>query len=91
MRRLPDTRVLFEPPGDWVTGAPCGEHPELFFPPDSDSAEHAELRRNRVARAKEICEDCPVRIECNEYAEAKRIDFGVWAGIDRERRRKRTA
>jgi len=54
------------------------ESPSLFFPSDGVGVE--------VARR--VCEDCPVRVECLEYALASGIDHGVWGGAsERERRR----
>jgi WhiB family redox-sensing transcriptional regulator len=33
-----------------------------------------------IARAKSICEECPVREACFEAALARREPFGVWGG-----------
>lgn len=56
--------------------------PELFFP------EKGEAPRD----AKRICEKCPVRIECQEYALQNNELFGIWGGLTpRERRRIRAA
>ena len=33
-----------------------------------------------IARAKEICQQCPVRIECLTGALARREPWGVWGG-----------
>ena len=52
--------------------------PDLWF---SDAPAELEL-------AKSLCVDCPVRVECLEYALKYRIDHGVWGGCsERERRR----
>ena len=35
-----------------------------------------------------MCEVCPVRVDCLEYALANRLDYGVWGGTsERERQR----
>jgi WhiB family redox-sensing transcriptional regulator len=35
-----------------------------------------------------VCSECPVQLDCLEYALAYRIDHGVWGGAsERERRR----
>jgi WhiB family redox-sensing transcriptional regulator len=41
-----------------------------------------------VVRAKRICEDCPVKQRCLDYALANKIEYGVFGGTsERERRR----
>ncbi len=64
---------------EWMLGARCREmDPSEFFPSDGVGVE--------VARR--VCEDCPVRTDCLEYALTYRIDHGVWGGAsERERRR----
>jgi WhiB family redox-sensing transcriptional regulator len=59
--------------------ARCREFdPASFFPSDGVGVE----------RARRICAECPVRMECLEYALEYRIDHGVWGGAsERERRR----
>jgi WhiB family redox-sensing transcriptional regulator len=63
----------------WMERAKCrGAAPAEFFPSDGTGVEAA-------AR---ICEGCPVRAECLEYALRHRIEHGVWGGAsERERRR----
>jgi len=64
---------------EWMLEASCRElTPSEFFPSDGVGVEVA----------KRVCRDCPVRLECLEYALAERIDHGVWGGCsERERRR----
>lgn len=38
--------------------------------------------------AKKICQECPVRIDCLDYAIATTQDFGIWAGTTSEERKK---
>ena len=53
-------------------------HPSIFFPSDGIGVEVAQ----------QICEGCPVRNPCLEYALEHHIDHGVWGGAsERERRR----
>ena len=50
---------------------PCFTHdPELFF-----SADPAE-----VESAKEVCQTCPLKVECLEGALRRREPHGVWGG-----------
>lgn len=63
----------------WMLQAKCrGISPTEFFPSDGVGVEAAQ----------KICHDCPVRLECLEYALEHRIEHGVWGGAsERERRR----
>jgi len=64
---------------NWRDMARCqGVDPEIFHPAEDDDGE----------TAKAICELCPVREPCLEYALATREKEGVWGGFTaRERRR----
>ncbi|MGH9187196.1 MAG: WhiB family transcriptional regulator [Acidimicrobiales bacterium] len=64
---------------DWMRFGKCREYPPAtFFPSDGVG----------VDKARKLCEDCPVKSPCLEYALAERIDHGVWGGTsERERRR----
>ncbi|HLG01168.1 MAG TPA: WhiB family transcriptional regulator [Acidimicrobiia bacterium] len=63
----------------WMLQARCrGANPGEFFPSDGVG----------VDQARRVCAECPVRMECLEYALEHRIDHGVWGGCsERERRR----
>ena len=63
----------------WMLHARCRDlPPAAFFPSDGVGVE--------VARR--YCAECPVKMECLEYALEHRIDHGVWGGTsERERRR----
>lgn len=67
--------------GTWREQARCrGIDPQVFHPPEDDDSAAAE--------AKAICEQCPVRESCLEYAISARENDGVWGGMTaRERRR----
>lgn len=69
--------------GSWWDHAACrGWDTSLFFPVTAPGVE--------AARA--ICQGCPVRGECLEYALDRNIDDGVWGGqSERTRRRIRAA
>jgi WhiB family transcriptional regulator, redox-sensing transcriptional regulator len=64
---------------NWMTQARCRDGASSeFFPSDGVGVE----------RARRICAECPVKVECLEYALTYRIDHGVWGGCsERERRR----
>jgi len=59
----------------------CVEDPELFFGPDDETPA---ARAARVAEARAVCEDCPVRLACLAYALRTRQAHGVWGGHDAE-------
>ena len=64
---------------EWQERALCSQtDPEAFFPEKGGSSREA----------KRICSDCPVRIECLNYALRRDERYGVWGGMsERERRR----
>lgn len=64
---------------DWRQHGKCrGVDPEVFYPVNEDDA----------AQAKAICDSCPVRQPCLEWALTDRERYGVWGGLtERERRR----
>jgi len=64
---------------DWMAEGRCNTvAPSVFFPSDGVGVE----------AARKICQECPVKGPCLEYALANRIDHGVWGGTsERERRR----
>jgi WhiB family redox-sensing transcriptional regulator len=63
----------------WRNNAACrGLETEIFYPPTDEEAVNAKL----------VCERCPVRESCLEFALAVREKEGVWGGCtERERRR----
>jgi WhiB family redox-sensing transcriptional regulator len=64
----------------WATRGACrASDPELFFPL-TQSAEHE-------ARAKAVCERCPVLKECRAYAIQEGEPEGIWGGLTVKERR----
>ena len=65
------------PMGDWVNQAACaGLDPDLFHP----------TRGEPTDAAKTICEACPVRAECLDYALRTNQQFGIWGGLTEQAR-----
>ena len=63
----------------WMAEGNCRfEPPATFFPSDGVGVEVA----------KRICETCPVKEPCLEYALENRIDHGVWGGASERQRRR---
>ena len=41
----------------------------------------------QIARAKEVCGECPVSMQCLEFALETNQDSGIWGGTSEEERR----
>lgn len=65
--------------GNWVDDAACaGEDPDLFFPKKGDQGREA----------KAVCNGCPVRAQCADYAATSPVMLvGVWGGTTEAERR----
>jgi WhiB family redox-sensing transcriptional regulator len=64
----------------WVNEAACRGKPIDWFFPDAEAGRmHPE--------AKALCEECPVRAECLDYALHLSDGFGLWAGMSPRGRR----
>jgi len=73
--------LMWEPDEDWRKDAACvGTDNDLFFP-IGDSEELA-------TAAKAVCEQCPVREACLQYALATNQTEGVWGGLTGPERRR---
>ena len=66
----------------WRNRSICRDtDPDLFFPVGTTG--QALLQ---IAKAKEVCGECPVSTECLEYALETNQDSGIWGGFDEEQR-----
>ena len=76
MNLLEHLRMIAQEQGnplEWQRDAVCNQtDPEAFFP------ENIEDRRMAIA----ICNTCPVKKKCLDYALANEEEFGVWGGVD---------
>ena len=71
---------------NWQIRAACrGPHATVFFPPPR--FERKDEKVEREARAKDICQSCPVRGECLEYALGIREPHGIWGGLSEGERK----
>jgi len=67
----------------WRVDAVCKDtDPELFFPVGTTG--QALLQ---IDRAKQVCDECPVKIECLDFAIETNQDSGIWGGTSEEERR----
>ncbi|WGH21946.1 WhiB family transcriptional regulator [Rhodococcus phage Trogglehumper] len=51
---------------------PINGEGDIFFPTQG--------KRGLLDQGRAVCNTCPVRRECREYAEGNRERFGLWAG-----------
>ena len=65
-------------------GVQCAELPSVFFPNDEPDPES---RKVMVDVAKQICNDCAVRLRCFDYALSAGMQ-GIWGGTTYEERQK---
>lgn len=69
---------------DWQLHGLCrGADSAEFFHPDG---ERGLERKARIARAKTVCQRCPVITECREHALAVQEKYGVWGGLSEHER-----
>jgi WhiB family redox-sensing transcriptional regulator len=63
----------------WQDRAVCAQVGfDMFFPEKGGSTQEA----------KQVCEGCPVRAECLEYALTENIGHGIWGGLSVPEREK---
>lgn len=62
----------------WQLEAACSEDQhDLFF----------SLAESKMEKAKAICQTCPVKSECLQFALDNDIEFGIYGGLSREERK----
>src|SRR5690606_36354014 len=74
--------INFRPSGDysWQRYARCADAgTAMMFPHDADFP--------GIARAKALCERCPVRALCLAEAQERGERFGIWGGLTPDERR----
>jgi WhiB family redox-sensing transcriptional regulator len=64
----------------------CSEvDPELFFPQESEVGGVIYSKYVNVSAAKQVCDECPLRIQCLEYAMSSN-EIGIWGGTTEAQR-----
>ena len=67
----------------WRDQALCRDtDPELFFPVGTTGT-----ALTQIERAKHVCSECTVRVDCLDFALTTNQDSGVWGGLTEEERR----
>jgi hypothetical protein len=59
----------------------CMAYPELFFSPDPEEGLTTHQVHAVAVQAVEICERCPFRVDCAEYALNRPYLRGTWGGL----------
>jgi WhiB family redox-sensing transcriptional regulator len=68
----------------WQLSARCRtEDPSVFFHPDG---ERGKARSQRQRKAKAICADCPVIVQCRKHSLTFGERFGTWGGLSEDDR-----
>jgi len=63
----------------WQESAACrNQDVSRFYPP---TGERGEARRKREDQARQICQACPVRVECAQFALSIGEEHGIWGGM----------
>jgi WhiB family redox-sensing transcriptional regulator len=80
---LASSLALGEADSTWRDQALCRDtDPELFFPVGTTGT-----ALTQIQRAKQVCGECTVRVDCLEFALSTNQDSGVWGGLSEEERR----
>ena len=68
----------------WRDSAACRDtDPNLFFPAGTTGVAVEEIEA-----AKALCQTCPVREQCLEFAMVANQEAGIWGGMSEEERRR---
>jgi WhiB family redox-sensing transcriptional regulator len=68
----------------WHARAACRDtNPDLFFPVGVTGAAIDE-----IGAAKAVCQSCPVREQCLQFALRTKQECGIWGGTSEEERRR---
>ena len=77
------TADAFSSSVDWRKDARCRDtDPGLFFPVGTTG-----LAIEQIQNAKDVCNQCPAKHACLEFALSTNQDTGVWGGTSEEERR----
>ena len=67
----------------WRRKAICRDtDPDVFFPVGTTG-----YALVQIAKAKGVCGECPVRVQCLDYALETNQDSGIWGGTSEDERR----
>lgn len=71
---------------DWLDKALCGEpeYDRIDFHPESWRPGYW----SKVKTAQMVCDKCPVKLDCREFARSTREEMGIWGGETPDQRKK---
>jgi hypothetical protein len=75
------------------TGSPCQDSPDLFFPEDygrlTEDARITDYEMVTMAEkiAKSLCNQCPLKWMCRDYAIKSNQPYGIWGGLSAQDRK----
>lgn len=61
---------------DWQLSGECANHPEIDF-----------FNNKSIEACRNICNSCPVALDCLEFAIRNNIKDGVWGGLTPKERK----
>ena len=70
---------------EWQEDAACREFDNVLFFGAEDGESELE-RQTREAHAKTICNSCPVKQPCLEFAMETNQKYGIWGGLTAKER-----
>lgn len=79
VRHTPPPRAL---PGSWAEKAACKKQGDVMFPDSNGYRREADERR-----AKAICAECPVLVQCRAWALEAHETYGIAGGLTPKERR----
>lgn len=56
---------------------PCRDLPEVFFPEDYTDRQ---MRLEAIKTAKNLCNQCPIKMQCLYTAIVMKEAYGIWGG-----------
>jgi len=69
---------------DWQMAGRCrGADSSVFFHPDG---ERGRARAAREMKAKQMCRQCPVIVQCRSHALSVGEPYGIWGGLSETER-----
>lgn len=74
-----DFFMIFDPNTEWMQHGLCKGYTNVFFPQRGQN--------QKVKLAKKICESCPVKDPCLQYALDNQEMHGVWGATSERTRR----
>lgn len=79
-RAVYDAFVVLQEAKEEAGQISCEQYPDAWFPGDGTNAAY------ETRWAKQMCNECPIRQQCLEYALVANEEHGIWGGLTRQER-----